>query len=207
MKLRRGFKGLMLAATVLACLLSATAALALPITYTFSGTGYGTWGGADFGSITSGVPFSFTLSGDTINVPGGSGNFTNGNLTGTINIGSSTGTFNNPLRVLVDTSNQSIGFSADTTTIIADYLDLYKAGAGLGTYNLKTSFGPISDPTAKSLSINGVATSIGDLTLTGVALPSLTFSATAVPAPATLLLLGSGLFSLLGYGWRKRRDE
>lgn len=201
MKLRRRFKGLILAAAVLAFLLSATAALAVPITYTFSGTGSGTWGLESFFDVF----FSVTLPGDTGNVTVSSpGIWQNTNLTGTIDIsGLGTGTFTPPLLVFVNNNLDAVGFS--DSAYAYDYLDLYKAGVGLDTYQLTTSFGPVTNPDSMYLDINGVATSQGDLSFTGVEQASLTFSANAVPVPDPVLLLGSGLLSLLGYGYRKGR--
>jgi hypothetical protein len=203
MKLRQRFKGLMLAATVLGCLLCATAALAVPITYTFTGIGSGNWGGV--GGDFVNADFAFSLSGDTSAVTYGFPLWWNNVPTNTINI-SGIGTGTAPgMWVWLDPSQVAVGISAS----VGDYMTILKYGVGLDVYDLKSSFAMISNADGTFLTPMSLATSIGDLYFTGYTQGSLSFAANAgaVPAPATLLLLGSGLIPLAWArrkkGWRK----
>jgi hypothetical protein len=205
MALRQRLKGLMLAATVLACILSATAALAAPISYTITGTGTGTWGGDNFTSAF----FSITLSGDTSNVSYNSqfGVWENKNLWGNIDIDGMSYGFYYPMDVILNHAYNQVGFAAMSWPDCM--MNLFKSGVNLDTYELKTSFGPVTNPDSGNLHILNTPTSWGPLTFSEVQTASLTFSANtnAVPSPATVLLLGSGLLSLMGYGWSKGRGS
>jgi len=203
MNLTKRFRACLLAAVFLVGFLSATAALAAPITYTFTGKGDGTWGVESFFDVF----FEVTLPGDTSNVINPYTQvWQNRNLTGTIDItGLGAGTFTLPLFVFVNNLDNLVGICDNATS---DYrLVIWKSGVGLDTYDLKTSFGPLTLPDDYGLDITNVETSKGPLTFTDSRTGSFAFTAEAVPAPTTLMLLGSGLLSLLGYGWRQGRER
>jgi hypothetical protein len=85
-----------------------------------------------------------------------------------------------------------VGFGDSTI----DYMVLQKSEIGLKTYGLDSSFGRINDPSPFFTLFKSVPTSNGLLSFS--AMRDATFTATAVPLPAPLLLLGSGLLGLAG---------
>jgi hypothetical protein len=173
-------------------------AQATPITYTFTGTGSGDLAGNSFFDVF----FKVAIPGDTANVETttyGPDTPTITGLTGTIALtGVGTGTFSNPLYVFNNQTNEAVGFG---DFINFDLIDLFVPGKGLATYDLRTSFGPITDPNPYFSQFTSVGLSIGTLSFSGVS--NATFTAEVVPLPGTLLLLGSGLTGLLG--WRRFR--
>jgi hypothetical protein len=194
-------KGLMLAA-ILGFIFIATAALAYPITYTFTGTGTGTWDACPF----TNEPFKFTFSGDTINVVSYGGYDEYFGLLGAINVGSNSGGFTQAMSVWTD-GLLAVGFGyypdgPPSPPNMWFGLMLFVDDSVAG-YNLRTSFGPLSNATDDMVWLSDIGTTVGDLSITyehpGA---NLTFSAQAVPLPPTVLLLGTGL---LGLGWRRFR--
>ncbi len=73
--------------------------------------------------------------------------------------------------------------------------------AGLSPGSYLFTYLPIANPSAEwdllSTNMNGI------FDLSGVVNPP----DTSVPEPGTLLLLGSGLMGMVGYGWRQRRSR
>jgi hypothetical protein len=183
---------LLLVAGMAALLLGMTAAEAEPIDYIFTGTGAGELGNTSFENAT----FTVLIPADTNNVVLlVTDTFVNQFLTGTIEIsGIGAGSFTEPLYVFDYQPNQIVGFG---NFIEGDLINVSVNGVGLDTYDLRSSFGPISTSTPFFSQFNNVVLDIGTLTFTNVSYA--TFEATTpVPEPATMLLLGSGLLGLAG---------
>jgi hypothetical protein len=204
----------LLVVTLLGCVASADAS---PIVYTESGFASGTIGGSNFTNALVKV----TASGDTTNVV----SFTDGVITvyanlsslttvtiagiGTATVSDANAVYSFPTAVDIDPSN---GFPVLPYVVIAtlDSPPALDGFTGIGAegnnallgYDLKTAIGPITGspggigyPT--SLFVN---TSLGHLTFNANISPTAqgTFTATLVPEPMSLLLLGSGIALLAG---------
>jgi hypothetical protein len=166
-------------------------ARAVPIFYTESVTGSGTLGSSTFTNAL----VTMTFSGVTANVVNpSSGIFQNQVGTGTFSVaGLGSGTFTDQIGAVVNQSSPGGGLSDFTT----DRLMLWTLDAAFTTYNLTTSFGPISD-TAEINPVGTVfATSLGNLGFTSVSGNStFTASTSAVPEPAGAVLVSAGLLGL-----------
>jgi hypothetical protein len=147
---------------------------------------------------------TFTGTGDTANVTNPSSGQFNNSVSATVTIsgigpgGSDlTATVTSPslAAVVIQTGATSAGgFDTDPSHsgVIITSNSLF------ATYDLKSSFGPVSGFTT----VSGVTTNLGVLEFS---LPfDLNGTFTAVPEPASLTLLGIGAVGLIGYGWRRR---
>jgi hypothetical protein len=180
---------------------------AAPITYTFTTTGTGTFAGTPF----TGAAITVTSSADTTGVVSylsGTEIFDNYPASTTINIaGFAPATFTDPTFWEDPNDSGDIIFGiVDTSTGFAfcsnchALLGITALLTGLESYNLETSFGPVSSPVDFESSIfdtfQNISTSGGLLTLVG---SNDTFTAvTASPEPWSLWLAGVGFSALLG---------
>jgi hypothetical protein len=210
---------------LLFCCVWVLPAQAVPITFTFTGSLYGAFENNNidppFGDFRT-IDISVTIPADTAdtwwhnadlaNNSGPNGGLPpNGNpfgLTGSIALsGIGTGNFVNPLYVYVSNANNenqtpSIGFCESIH--VYSILGLNLSGEGLETYGLSSSFGPIYSSSTVGYAYNPpLQLTNGYLWI--IRYDNATFSASTVPLPSTVLLLGSGLLGLVG--WRKFRKS
>jgi len=176
------------------CILSATSALAAPITYTYTGVGSGQLGQNSFFDVF----FEINALADTNNVgPWCCSARQNTHINTTIVIqGLGLHTILTPSHTWNHPGQGGIG-----QNLGANWITLFEAG--MGAHDLASNVGPIleNDP-AHVNQFNNVATSGGSLTFNSI--DHVTFRArTQVPEPTTLLLLGTGLTRLVMLRRRK----
>lgn len=198
---------LVLAVAAVVLLGSVTQIQASPITYTLSSAVSGTLGGSSFTDALVTV----TLTGDTANVKPGPAPFTDvvvNSGSATVDVsGIGTATFTDAIEV-VDTLTDTVLLGAPVVLILDGTTGtgiLLETGSTFTTYNLRSSFGPLSGTggVASGSHITPIfATTAGALTWSvGQPLGTATFTAIATPEPGTLELLGAGLAALV---WRRR---
>jgi hypothetical protein len=176
---------------LLGALLS-VAAHAVPITYTFTGIASGTVDQTAFVDQALMV----VIQGDTSNVspvaPGVPA--VDSGLTNTITLGAllSDSITDGGLYVYNNQTSETVGFGSNA------HSDLITLGpdASLDTYDLSSSFGPLNSATPLFSQFIDVAL-LGGATLTLSSLTSASFTAAAVPEPASLALMAVGLAGVL----------
>lgn len=187
-----------LAAAVLGLAVGAeTRTHAAPIMYTETATATGLLGSRSFTNSL----ITLVATADTINVANAGGVFflvTNDLATvtvqgiGTATFTIATETFSNQMVGAVGISRQDTGF---------DILDTFN-GIFI-SYNLQSSLGPVSGTAAFNPG-SDFATTLGNFRLTSVSGP-VTFQATIIAEPASLVTLGFGLSTVGGMlTWRRR---
>ncbi len=177
------------------------------ITYTITTAGSGRLGSDDFlGAVT------LTFVGDTSNVVNAQpGVFYNSLGTATVSIaGLGTATFTTPISVYAYQPGSAVGFFNGSSFSASNYslgiLNLTGAAA-YATYDLKSSFGPVVGTGFTSFTTAGFATDRGVFVFpppNGPNAGTFTASLSAVPEPGSIVMLSTGAFGLIGYGWRRR---
>lgn len=181
-------------ASLLVLLLAGSAmANASQINYMFQGTGAGYLGGSYFEN----AGFTITLTGDTNNVQDqGGGLFVNVATSAQVAIdGLGTATFLVPIQLFDNQPYNVAGISRAPDA--ADLIDMFDNS--FGSYDLKSSFGPVYNQYPYFGQFNCewvcVGTTQGDLEF--ISMTDVNFSATTVPEPGTLALMGAGALGLV----------
>lgn len=186
----------------LVLLLVAFGAQATPITFTFSGTGSGSFDQVAF----SDAAFNIQIFGDTNDVLDPAQNLDlTANLTSLVTVsGVGQGSFTDSLFVFGGAGEDYLGFG--TVFSNGNLIAFFNPDNSLTAFDLKSNFGPIVEVNDNLNQFVNAATTAGDLTFDTMS--PVTFTAqldtTQVPEPGTLALLGLGL---LGVGCSKRRAK
>jgi hypothetical protein len=172
---------------------------AAPITYVFSGVGFGVFNNAEFNDAA----FSIRLSGDTSGVVEDSGQFLNSGLSGTISgfgpdIDLPVTAFANPLAIYLDPVTFIVGIFDPAAGFANDLLDYFSDD--FENYDLKSEF--FTEP-ASFLFASDITLADGSV-LGFEQIDSASFAANVVPEPASIALLASGLFGLALLKLRKK---
>jgi hypothetical protein len=174
-------KRLALALVSVGLLAASSRAKADMITYTETVQATGLLGSSFF----SNALFTFSFVGDTTNVTSTPGVLFQ-NLVGTATVSVNGLTF-----TLTSPSEVADGVTSGSASIGEGFAILGVQNSAFTTYDLMTSIGPITGTTAFNLS-DSFTTSGGSLTFFLVA-PTDTFQASAVPEPASILMMCLGI--------------
>ncbi|MGH7099354.1 MAG: PEP-CTERM sorting domain-containing protein [Stellaceae bacterium] len=189
-------KGATLALALAGAVLTASPALATPITYIEQVTATGSLSGVAFTNAS----IVLTTPSDTANVIPGQFPFSFTNVgTATVSVnGGPAATFSNPITVIADHHNQGVAFFDIGSDL------LFISNTSFATYDLTTPIGPISGAPFSEFMVD-YPTSDGPFIVSSILGNTATFTATtssAVPEPSSLALFGG---ALLGLGSLRRR--
>jgi len=173
------------------CVFLVGAANAVNLTYTETAVVSGTVGATNFSNALITITESADTSG--VYVYGGPGYYTNPGLVTFSIAGIGSGTLTGAYGVFAS-PYPAAGFWDGLGDSILDTVN-----ATLGTYDLMTPIGPITDSPFIRPDVN-FTTSLGDLNIQDAG--QATFSAVGVPEPCSLILLATGL---VGFAIRKQR--
>jgi hypothetical protein len=181
-----------------------------PITYTYTTTGTGTFGGTPFTDAAITVTSTADTTGVVSYLSGGDPVFDNQPTSTTLTIaGFAPATFTDPtfwedpndsgdviFGVVNGPPSTGLAFCTDCSGLLG-FTALF---SGLESYNLKTSFGPVSSAYDFEVTafdaFQNISTSEGNLSVTAASNDTFT-AVTASPEPASLWLGGLGLAGLL----------
>jgi hypothetical protein len=168
-----------------------------PITYTEQALASGTLGGHTFTNAL----VTLTMVGNTGTVSGGSGFFTNTTGTFTLNVaGIGTGTFTDSMEVFDNQTFSPAAAGFGDITAGGSVLDTFNSA--FATYDLTTSIGPTSGTRFINPGL-GFNTTLGVFIISSAG--DSTFTASTVPEPSSIFLLGTGLMGLMAM--RRSRNK
>jgi hypothetical protein len=203
MRTQRRFGMMVLGLAALALLLGSGGPVSAgPIVYTVQTTASGSLGGTPFSNAL--VTVSFT--GDTSNVTGGGGFFTNTVGTATVNVaGLGTATFTDSMEAFVNQTFVPPAAGIADTTIGGSVLDTFNAA--FATYDLRSFIGPLSGAPFINPG-ESFPTNRGGFILNSAGNSTFQAASPTVPEPSTLALLALGGGALAGWRrWRKRSTK
>lgn len=180
---------------------SVGAVAAAPVTYTFTGTGGGTFDDGSGAVPFADQEFTVVFNGDTTNVDLSDPPFFRYfNIGGTVNVGALSGTLTPTNTIVASAGLNLINFF---NAAVDNGLGL--GNAALSGYDLTGSIGPLSATFLTPTFGGGSFALEGGGSVAFTSNSALTFTATVVPLPAALVLFAGGLGMLGLIGWRRRR--